>query len=95
MSYHSIKVKLFLYLINQVQHNKKMRQWRYSSIVLDLSTKWRLVVRFMPWSLYPLGNSPPGTHWIGGWLSSRAILDIGGEKNLSVLPGIEPQPFNL
>jgi hypothetical protein len=32
----------------------------------------------------------PGTHWIGGWVGPRAILDSGKEKNSQPLPEIEP-----
>jgi hypothetical protein len=32
------------------------------------------VVSFTPRPLYPQGKSP-GTHWIGGWVGSRAVLD--------------------
>jgi hypothetical protein len=33
-----------------------MGEWRYSSTVLDLVTKWRWVVSFTPLPLYPGGN---------------------------------------
>jgi hypothetical protein len=42
--------------------------------ILDLCTKWRWVVRFTPRPLYPQGKSP-GTHWIGGVVGPRAVLD--------------------
>jgi hypothetical protein len=55
-----------------------MGEWRYSSTVLDIGTRWRWVVSFTPRPLYPRGNPPPpflGTHWIGGWVCLRAGLD--------------------
>jgi len=41
--------------------------------ILDLGTRWRLVVSFNPWSLYPQGTSP------------RYALDrrLGGPQNRS------------
>jgi hypothetical protein len=24
----------------------------------------------------PTGKEPPGTHWIGGWVGPRAVLDV-------------------
>jgi hypothetical protein len=42
--------------------------------ILDLGTKWRWVVSFTPPPLYPQGKGP-GTHWIGGWVGSRAVLN--------------------
>jgi hypothetical protein len=33
------------------------------------------VVSFTPRPLYSQGKSP-GTHWIGGWVHSRAVLDV-------------------
>jgi hypothetical protein len=40
----------------------------------DLGTRWRWVVSFTPRPLY-LRERGPGTHWIGGWVGPRAILD--------------------
>jgi hypothetical protein len=51
--------------------------WGSGGIVprlLDLGTGWKWVVSFTPRPLYPQGKSP-GTHWIGGWVGPRAILD--------------------
>jgi hypothetical protein len=45
--------------------------------ILDLGTRWRWVVSFTPWPLYP------GTHWTGGWVGPRASLDVVKIKNLS------------
>jgi hypothetical protein len=42
--------------------------------ILDLGTRWRRVVRFTPLPLYPRGRAP-GTHWIGGWVGPRAVLE--------------------
>jgi hypothetical protein len=33
-----------------------MREWRYSSTILNLGTRWRWVVSFKPLQLYPQGN---------------------------------------
>jgi hypothetical protein len=62
-----------------------MGEWRYSSTILDLSTRCRGVVSFMPRPLYP-GEKAPSTHFIGGWVGPRAGLDaVGGEKNLTII----------
>jgi hypothetical protein len=37
---------------------KHMRKWMYSSIILDLGTRWRWVGSFMPQPLYHQGKSP-------------------------------------
>jgi hypothetical protein len=37
---------------------RHMGEWRYSSTILDPGTRWRWVVKFMPRSFYPHGNSP-------------------------------------
>jgi hypothetical protein len=42
--------------------------------ILDLGTRWRCVVSFTPRQLYSQGKIP-GTHWIGGWVGPRAVLD--------------------
>jgi hypothetical protein len=49
------------------------------------------------WSASPPGRAlppggPPGTHYTGGWVGSRAGLDTEARgKILSPLPGIEPR----
>jgi hypothetical protein len=40
---------------------RHMGEWRYSSSILDLGTKWRWMVRFMLRPLYSQGKFP-GTH---------------------------------
>jgi hypothetical protein len=32
----------------------------------------------------------PGTHWIGGWVGSRAVLDAVVKRKIPSPPGIEP-----
>jgi hypothetical protein len=53
-------------------------KYRYSCNILGLGTWWRWVVSFMPCRFKP-GESGPGTHWIGGWVSPTAGLH-GVEK---------------
>jgi hypothetical protein len=43
--------------------------------LLDLGTRWKWVVSFTSQPLYPQRKSP-GTHWIGGWVGPRAVLDM-------------------
>jgi hypothetical protein len=69
-----IKIKLSLCL---TQHHAMNTYWDSGSIaprILDLGTRWKWVVSFTPRPLYTQGNSP-GTHWIGGWVGPRAVLD--------------------
>jgi hypothetical protein len=66
-----------------------MGEWRYSSTILDLETRWRWKVSFMPRPLYPRGNSPQ-YHCIWGWVGPRSDLDAVKRKILP-LPGIEPR----
>jgi hypothetical protein len=42
--------------------------------ILDLRTRWRWVVSFTTRPIY-LREKAPGTHWIGGWVGPRAVLD--------------------
>jgi hypothetical protein len=37
---------------------RRKREWRYSSTILDLGTRWKWVVSFTPRPLYPLGKDP-------------------------------------
>jgi hypothetical protein len=43
--------------------------------ILNLGTRWRRVVSFMPRRIYSR-ESACGTHWIGGWVGTRAVLDV-------------------
>jgi hypothetical protein len=46
--------------------------------ISDLGTRRRWVMCFTPRPLYP-----PGTHWIGGWVGTRAVLDTVVKRNIS------------
>jgi hypothetical protein len=62
-----------------------------SPTILDLDTRWRWVVSFMPRPLYPRGNRPwyPLGRWLGRPQSRSGRCRE--EKNLLPLPGIEPR----
>jgi hypothetical protein len=49
-----------------------MGEWRYSSVILDLGTRWRL-----PHPLYPRA------HWIGGCVGCRAGLNAVEKRDIS------------
>jgi hypothetical protein len=73
-----------------VKHSdvKTHGEWSYSSIILNICTRWRRVVRLTPW--YPLciaqsfvtsaldgdewSGSLPGTHCIGSWVGPKVGL---------------------
>jgi hypothetical protein len=59
-----------------------MEEWRYSSTILDLSTRCCWVVSFMLWLLYS-EETAASTHCIGVWLSPRAGLDAVQYWNIS------------
>jgi hypothetical protein len=64
---------------------KPYGEFRYSSTILDLGTRW-CVVSCMPLPLYPRD-----THWIGGWVCPRAGLDTMEKRKKPLsLPGIKP-----
>jgi hypothetical protein len=69
-----------------------MGQWIYSSTILDLGTRWRWLVSFMPLPLWPRGKSP-GTHWKGGWGVPRGGLDAVKKRKFLILPGLELRPL--
>jgi hypothetical protein len=59
---------------------KAYGEWMHSSTILDLGTRWRCMVSFMPRPLYPR------YHWIGDWVvGSRACLDAIGLRKVSYL----------
>jgi hypothetical protein len=69
---------------------RRMGEWRYSSTILDLGTRWRWVVSYTPRPLYP-EEILPGTHWIGGWVGPRAGLDVVEKRKILALSGFEPR----
>jgi hypothetical protein len=85
-----VKVKLSLCLTKP--HAMKTC-WESGGIVphiLDLGTRWRWVVSFMPWPLYPQGKSTwyPLDRRLGG---PQSHFGHGAQEKNSQLPlGIEP-----
>jgi hypothetical protein len=63
------------------------REWRYSSIIINLGTRWRWMVSFTPPAVLPQEKAP-GTRRIWGWVGPRASMDAV-EKNLLSLPRME------
>jgi hypothetical protein len=72
-----------------------MGEWRYSSTILDLGTRWRWVVSSMSLPLYPWRNSPwyPLDRRPRG-LQSHSVC-CGEKENLLSLLGVEPWPSSL
>jgi hypothetical protein len=56
-----------------------VEEWRYTliSTILNLCTRWRIVVSFTPLPLNLRGNSPQ-YHWIGGWVDPMYVCIRGG-----------------
>jgi hypothetical protein len=60
-------------------------------LILNLSTRWGLVVSIMPWLRFTPGERTPGTHWTGGWVGPRASLDAEtGRKIFCLCRGSNP-----
>jgi hypothetical protein len=75
-------------LLNELSNTlwRHRGEWRYSSTILDLGTRWNWVVSFKPLPLYPRGNRPIG--YEAGWALDP--LWTLWRKFLS-LSGIEPE----
>jgi len=56
---------------------------------LNFSARWRWVVRWMSWLLYPWWNAPC-THHVGGCVDPRASLDTVAEEK--IVPFWESNP---
>jgi hypothetical protein len=64
---------------------RRMGEWRYSSTILDLGTRWRLIVSFMTRPFYLQGNTPPPPVPIGqenGW-DLEPGWTLCGKENLA------------
>jgi hypothetical protein len=57
---------------------RRVGEWRYSSIILSLGTKWWQVVifTFRPLYLPPPGEKSPGTYRTGGWEGPIVAPDV-------------------
>jgi hypothetical protein len=71
-----VKVKLSLcYFFNQApRHERAVGEWMYSSthsLTSALDGEWSAL---RP-GRFTLRERAPGTHWIGGWVGLRAVLD--------------------
>jgi hypothetical protein len=67
-----------------------MGEWRYSYIILDLVTRWRWMLSFTPWPLYPQGRVT-GTHclevvWVWKQRTREKSLAPTGNRNPAVQP---------
>jgi hypothetical protein len=68
------KVKLCLCL---TKHHTMNTYWGNGSIapcILDLGIRWRWAIASRPGRFTPREGSL-GTHWLGGWVGPRAVLD--------------------
>jgi hypothetical protein len=61
---------------------RRVGELRYSSTILNLVTRWRWVIGFMPLPLYSWERDP-GAHWIGGWVGHRVGLDTEEKAKIS------------
>jgi hypothetical protein len=74
---------------------RHMGEWRYSSTILDLGTRWRWVVSFMPQPLsvgeiapqYPLDRGPQ--NWSGRCAAEKNLFPPSQESNPG-LPACSP-----
>jgi hypothetical protein len=68
-----------------------MEEWRYISTHFSTSAldgvEWLASIhrRFTP------RKRASSTHWIGGWVGPRAVLDAAAERKTHSPPGVEPQ----
>jgi hypothetical protein len=67
-------------LINYAQCHEDVGKLRYSSSMLDVGTRWRLVVSFAHWPPYPQERAT-GTHWIKGWVASDPVCTLWRREN--------------
>jgi hypothetical protein len=89
-SFEYVKVKLSLWCKWASRHDDILGSGGIAPRILDFGNRWRWVVSFTPWPLYPQGKSPwyPLDRRLGG-TQSRSGRG-GEEKNSQPLPGLEP-----
>jgi hypothetical protein len=52
------------------------------------------VLASRPGRFTPGGRSPPGVHWIGGWVGPRTGLEDMERRKVLPLPGLELRPLD-
>jgi hypothetical protein len=72
-----------------------MGDWRYSSTILDLGTRWRWVISFITRQLYPRGHNPRYPSDRFQWLSGhcgveKKSLSLTGNRTPAVQPVARP-----
>jgi hypothetical protein len=67
-----------------------MEEWKYSSTILNLGTRWRDVVSFTPLLLYPQGNSPHQVETMGEFKNCIFRVKIKVRMKLSLSISIIP-----
>jgi hypothetical protein len=74
---------------------RPIREWIYSSTIIELVTRWRWAVGFTPRQLFPREKSSRYAldRRLGGPQSPSGRC--GEERNLLHLPEIEPVPSSL
>jgi hypothetical protein len=60
---------------------RHMEEWMYSSNILDLVNRCSEWSASRPYRSTP-GERASGTHWIGGWVSPRAVLDAVEKRKI-------------
>jgi len=63
-------------------------------LILNLSSSGRSAVNSMQQPFYHQRKSPPGTHWIGGWVGTRVSVDTLDTRKTSCPQGIQPRFFH-
>jgi hypothetical protein len=87
----TVKVKLSLCCNWAPRHEGLLGEWRYSS-----TNSLTSALDGGEWSAsrpgrYTSRERAPGTHWIGGWVGRRAVLDAVVKRKIPTSPrGIEP-----
>jgi hypothetical protein len=70
-----VKVKLFLWAINQLLFHKfVLRGWATDPSILSLGNRWRLIASFIQQPHHPRGNPLPPSQYIGCCVDPRAGL---------------------
>jgi len=67
------------YMRSVVDRNVVMRRMIVAPVIIILGCRFRWVVSFTSWPLYPPGENA-GFHETGGWLDPRAGLDVSAKE---------------
>ena len=83
-----VNIKFYIFPVHAIKESGGSRG--IHPLILNFVARWRWVVNFMPWLLYPKEGTPVPLEQEVGW-APGAVWTFGGEKHFFTTEGFEPR----